>query len=543
MIKTKTFFWRRLFAFTIDFAILVGIGYILGFIFFDFFAQFGGNGHFIGFLIALLYFGSLNSVLAKGQTVGKLLTRIRVTRTNGEYLSFGRSTLRYVIISLVFFCDNIPIPWLNLQTKLYTTIMEIIAIGLGLSIFYLLIFNRKKSQSLHDIIVDSRVISASTKAAPTAKKIWRGHYIVLFLFFVVLAIFLRSVSFTSSSFELDGASALRTTIEKDAKIVNVSDIGSSVGPSVSALFIDFFVNDLSSMNDVFANQVIVKTVKKLPAHRSILYFRSIYVIMDYNIGIAANWHKRPFSWYPKAKIISQIEAQGISEQGTDQPSGASSVNAGNSAKEAFHALEKDIYNKGKFREGLKMLYQASNKNPNEPWVYIAASLSALADGYTLSLDGYADRDWYDADTFRYGRLEQAIAIAERALELGPESSAAHAHLGRLLIIKNKNQEALKHLDKALEISPAGFYPLFYKGVYFEKNSKRERATLEKAQKYFESAKTSAEHEYQHSMINSHLQNIASLKGDKITQKRLLEESKSLKYKNPYEMQILETNFH
>lgn len=540
MDKTTTFFWRRLFAFTIDCAIIVGIGYILGYIFFDFFAQFGEKGHFIGFLIALLYFGLLNSVLTKGQTVGKLISLIKVTGENGEYLSVGRSILRYLIVSVAFFCDNIPTRWLSPQTELFPTILEVIAVGVGLSIFYLLIFNRKKNQSLHDIIVGSCVSSVTADYVPTVKKMHHGHYIVVILFFVVVAVLAIPSSLKNNNkFSPDDAAALRAIIEGDSEIVHLSSATRYNRNNGAKLFIEFFIHDLSSMNDIFANKIIVKIVKNY-SHIDQYSNIGIYMYHGYNIGIAANWRKRPFSYYSTEKILSQIEAQGISEQGINRASGASNVDASKLAKEAFHTLEKHIYNKEISRKGLKMLNLAANVNPNEPWVYIAASLSALADGYEFGKEGYPDSGWYEAGTFWHGRLEQAIAIAERALELGPELSATHAYFGRLLIIKNKNQEALMHLDKALEIAPAGFYPLFYKGVYFEKNNKlrvfgemRNEANIEKAQKYFERAKNVVEHKYQYSMINSHLQNIALLKRDKITQKRLLEESKLLKYKNPY----------
>ena len=50
-------FWRRFFAFFIDSLILSIAGFVLGFIFFDYFVAIGTFGRLIGFAISLLYFG------------------------------------------------------------------------------------------------------------------------------------------------------------------------------------------------------------------------------------------------------------------------------------------------------------------------------------------------------------------------------------------------------------------------------------------------------------------------------------------------------
>jgi uncharacterized RDD family membrane protein YckC len=87
-------FWRRLLAFLIDCLILAIVGLVVGSIFFDAFAALGGWGKLVGFTIALIYFGTLNSTVGKGQTLGKRLVNIKVVNCEGEPISLHRSFLR-----------------------------------------------------------------------------------------------------------------------------------------------------------------------------------------------------------------------------------------------------------------------------------------------------------------------------------------------------------------------------------------------------------------------------------------------------------------
>ena len=64
-------FWRRIGAFVIDSILLGLLGLLLGLFLEDFFVEIGGWGRFIGFVIAILYFGEMNSKVADGQTIGK----------------------------------------------------------------------------------------------------------------------------------------------------------------------------------------------------------------------------------------------------------------------------------------------------------------------------------------------------------------------------------------------------------------------------------------------------------------------------------------
>ena len=98
-------FWRRFLGVFVDSLVLGVFGCLLGFFFFDAFVQIGAWGRLIGFCIALIYFGFLNSHLCGGQTIGKRVARTKVVRREGTGLTLSRSTIRYLILGAPFFLE------------------------------------------------------------------------------------------------------------------------------------------------------------------------------------------------------------------------------------------------------------------------------------------------------------------------------------------------------------------------------------------------------------------------------------------------------
>lgn len=50
-------------------------------------------------------------------------------------------------------------------------------------------------------------------------------------------------------------------------------------------------------------------------------------------------------------------------------------------------------------------------------------------------------------------FEEALALATRALEIDPDHADAHFQAGRALASHGRNEEALRHLNRALELAP------------------------------------------------------------------------------------------
>lgn len=172
-------FWRRLGAFAIDGLILGLAGMLLGAINFDGLARLGMYGRLLGFIIALGYFGLFNSRFGEGQTPGKKLLGVRVVDAQGQCLGVSRSLLRYAVLGAPFFLNGLPLA-LPIVMSWLGYVLALLVFGVGLSIIYLYVFNRRTRQSLHDLVVGSYVVRVAEQVAPRpVPDVWHGHAVVV----------------------------------------------------------------------------------------------------------------------------------------------------------------------------------------------------------------------------------------------------------------------------------------------------------------------------------------------------------------------------
>ncbi len=190
-------FWRRLAAFFIDCIILGVPTLLLGLAAYDWAVNLGQAGKLVGFTVALLYFGLLNSRLNHGQTLGKKIFGIRVVDRNGEMLSPARSILRFLVLWVPFFLNGLWIEAAEAPGMLVYLLGVFLAFvvfgGLG-TIIYLYIFNRRTRQSLHDLVVGSFVLRGLEQAVPTELATPRLHLIVATCW-LVLALIVPGLGF------------------------------------------------------------------------------------------------------------------------------------------------------------------------------------------------------------------------------------------------------------------------------------------------------------------------------------------------------------
>lgn len=170
-------FWRRLGAFLLDALLLGAVGLTAGLFLTPQFVQLGPRGRLLGFAVAWLYFSIGNSRLCGGQTLGKKLLKVKVIANDGALLSLPRSLVRFLPLGLPWFLNNAQLPE-SVLLSFWVYLFSILVFGLGLSVIYLYLFNRRSRQSLHDLLVGSYVVSAQSSGALETPPLWAGHLIV-----------------------------------------------------------------------------------------------------------------------------------------------------------------------------------------------------------------------------------------------------------------------------------------------------------------------------------------------------------------------------
>jgi len=168
---------RRILAFIVDTILLGVIGAVAGALLHAQFAAMGPWGRLVGFVVTLLYFGLLQSHLRGGQSLGMHLLGVRVVTRTGEPLGMPAAFIRAGIFCLAYFLNGAVIDsgqaWVD-------TAVFILVVSLTFAVYYLLLFNRRTGQSLHDLAVGAYVVSAGPgKILPASTQIWRGHGAVI----------------------------------------------------------------------------------------------------------------------------------------------------------------------------------------------------------------------------------------------------------------------------------------------------------------------------------------------------------------------------
>ncbi|SDG20416.1 MULTISPECIES: RDD family protein [unclassified Duganella] len=180
--------WRRIGAFLID-ALILGLGGLAaGAILAKPFTALGPWGRLLGFAIAVVYFGYTQSSKGGGQSLGMRVLGLKVIRQDGGLLDLRQAVGRATIFCVAYFLSGLSTylsggnPWINgiLSTPLF---------AIYFSILYLLLFNRRTRQSLHDLAFRAYVVkTAPGPLALPVLPVWRGHAIIAGGTIVVLTV-------------------------------------------------------------------------------------------------------------------------------------------------------------------------------------------------------------------------------------------------------------------------------------------------------------------------------------------------------------------
>nr|WP_315251205.1 RDD family protein [uncultured Duganella sp.] len=293
--------WRRIAAFVIDMLILGLAGLAAGAILSKQFAALGLWGRPLGFAIAVAYFGITQSSVGGGRSPGMRLLGLKVIRQDGSLLDPRAAAGRAALFCCAYFLSGLVAyfsggnPWISgiLSTPLFAVYF---------SIAYLLIFNRKTRQSLHDLAFGAHVVrvAAGPLALPVGS-VWRGHAIIAGTAIVVLTI--AGMLFTlpiwpgnplSSMLQLQQAVAQVPSVQNVVLAVNFYH---SKGVTVPSLRISTIVDASVSDRDAMARRIAQTALKNYPdADR----LSSIMVTLTtgYDIGIAQSFRSWNYSHTP-----------------------------------------------------------------------------------------------------------------------------------------------------------------------------------------------------------------------------------------------------
>jgi uncharacterized RDD family membrane protein YckC len=313
--RTICGFWRRILALIIDAAILGILGIILGIFLFDFFVGLGGWGRLVGFIVALLYSGLLNSSLGRGQTIGKRLTKIKVVDGTGSYISLSRSFIRSTILSAPFFLNGALIPT-SMVLSPVGFFFGFIVFGVGGAIDYLYIFNRRTRQSLHDLIVGTYVIKSSATGKVAVLHIWKGHLVIVGIWFLAIIIFITIVAPKLTQIgPFPELLSVQRSIQNSGKVhTATASVGKiwSGGKETKYFKINAIWKSRPENYDDAAEEIASIVLKEYP-HITDQNILSVTITYGYDIGIARAWKKYTTRYDPNdcGEKLGKIHGIGV----------------------------------------------------------------------------------------------------------------------------------------------------------------------------------------------------------------------------------------
>lgn len=213
-------FWRRLGALLLDGVVLFIFGTALSGLLVYFSLDIGPWGRLIGFAVILVYFGTLNSKVGKGQTVGKRILGMAVRDKQGKPITLGLSLLRTLILAIPFLLSGwkIPVHKLNHFLQLF---LSVIAFGVPLCLAYTTLFNRVTRQYFHDLLCRTYVIRAANVSITPLQKTARTHFVVIAVLPILVLV---AVAWPTKAlpFDPERLRAFQESLSKDPRFWTIS---------------------------------------------------------------------------------------------------------------------------------------------------------------------------------------------------------------------------------------------------------------------------------------------------------------------------------
>ena len=295
--------WRRLFAFCLDGLFLGAFGACIGLVAYDRLVALGDWGRAVGFAIALIYFGAMDSKLSGGQTLGKRILGVKVVTANGAPLSVGASTLRATIFCVPYFLNGAFID----GGVITSWLLAFLVFGVGLSIAYLLLFNRRTRQSLHDLAVGAYVVSdKGGSPLRESQQIWPGHLGAVGLILAVALVLPYFAQRLASSIPFVGLSSVQQALQQDPDVRHASaviGVSKYFGKDHDAATTHVFSSNIVLSRrvtdiDALANRLARIILGHDPSAEKEDEI-AIFVTYGYDIGIASASQSRSFIFSPE----------------------------------------------------------------------------------------------------------------------------------------------------------------------------------------------------------------------------------------------------
>lgn len=295
-------FWRRIGAFLIDMLLLGLVGFGLGMVMHAQFEAIGAWGRAIGFLVAVGYFGTMESRLFDGRTFGKLALDIQVVTTAGAPLGVGTALLRSAVFHVPYFLNNASLG-ARATNLVLPSIQGLLVFGLGGAITYLYVFNRRTRQSVHDLLAGAVVVRARAAPLPPLAPVWKGHMAILAAL-SVLAV--GTLANFQARFQDSVLQPLLLVRQQVIAMPGVRDVGVFEGTSwatgnkrVHFLTIRAVTGTAPADEHALARRIAHIALATYPAARR-LDTLSVTLVHGYDIGIASDWNAKTFDGPPGA---------------------------------------------------------------------------------------------------------------------------------------------------------------------------------------------------------------------------------------------------
>lgn len=297
-------FWRRIGALIIDTLILGIAGIVLGQFLESTFVLIGAWGRLVGFSIALIYFGVMNSSISGGQTIGKKILKLRVVDSNNSPISIGKSILRYFVLAIPFSLNGAQFSN-EAMLSFFMYPLSLVIFGGLFSILYLYIFNRVTRQSLHDLAVGTFVVNANVEKQETGK-IWNVHLIIVAVLFLSAAIVpaftaklvqnepFKDMLSVQSALLNESNVTYATIFSGSSTLSSTNEITKTTTYVRSQVFIRSANVDDVELARKFASIVIANYPEALQKDTV-----QITLTYGYDIGIASKWSNYAHSFNPR----------------------------------------------------------------------------------------------------------------------------------------------------------------------------------------------------------------------------------------------------